>query len=161
MIRKIYCFALTQFIEIFDTCLSERRGSIIRIVPESRSSFNFHHRTLRRQHLVCRLLFAGFYPDQTAIPPRGSRLLCNLRAWRLHNHTGAFRWDPSDYTGSVLRVTQVELNSRLSPRIVRTVWLVRFVRRAWSPNCKPLRNPGGHGGFDRGHGDVPVLSRFA
>ncbi|KAF7401741.1 hypothetical protein V1477_016331 [Vespula maculifrons] len=36
--------------------------------------------------------------------------------------------DPLDYTGSVLRVTLVELNSRLSPRIVRTLPALGILR---------------------------------
>jgi len=109
------------------------------IDPESRSPFNFHHCRLWHNFLSTAYYYIYRYPSWSN--DTAGRVETPLQLERLHNHTGAFRWDPLDYTGSVLRVTQVELNSRLSPRIVRTVWLVRFVRRAWSPNCKPLHNP--------------------
>jgi len=105
-----------------DICLS--RGSIARIILESRSSFNFYRlsstATSRLSLIICRFL-SWSNRDTTERVETPLQL-----AWRLHNYTRAFCWDPSDYTGLVLRVTQVELNSRLSPRIVRTVWLVRF-----------------------------------
>lgn len=138
MTRKIYCIALTQFVEIYWYMPIRMLAFDAEIGPKSRSPFNFHHLQTTSQALLIIIIFTGIHPDQT-IPP--GRVETPLQLERLHNHTGAFRWDPLDYTGSVLRVTQVELNSRLSPRIVRTVWLVRFVRRAWSPNCKPLHNP--------------------